>query len=384
MSTSDSLDLGSLKILHCFRSPVGGIFRHVRDLIDEQTAQGHKIGILCDNNTGGPFEEKMLADLAPKLKLGLFRLPMNRSIGLSDGIVSWKLYNQIKGLNVDILHSHGAKGGAYARLIGSMLRLRSDRPVRLYCPHGGSIHYDQSKLSGRIYFSLERLLERMTDRLLFVSEYERDAYFSKVGNAHCPHSLVRNGLTKQEFVPVKAATDATDFSYIGMMRDLKGVDLFLEALPLVAQGLDRPVTATLVGDGPDIERYKCRAAALGPTVTTRFFEPMQVREAFALGKTLVVPSRAESMPYIVLEALAARVPLITTAVGGIPEIFGEYSKLLVEPGSPDALARSMADTLSGAGHLANPKVMALRIKDNFSASVMSNDVMAAYKAALES
>ena len=51
---------------------------------------------------------------------------------------------------------------------------------------------------------------------------------------------------------------------------------------------------------------------------------MPVREAFKLGRILVVPSRAESLPYVVLEAAGARVPLISTDVGGIPEIFGPY------------------------------------------------------------
>ena len=72
------------------------------------------------------------------------------------------------------------------------------RPVRLYCPHGGSVHYDQSTLSGRVYFGLERILERFTDRLIFVSAYERDSYLAKVGKARCPHSLVRNGLNEEE------------------------------------------------------------------------------------------------------------------------------------------------------------------------------------------
>ena len=73
-----------LRIIHCFRSPVGGIFRHVRDLVVEHAAQGHQIGVVCDNNTGGAFEDEQLAKLEPHLSLGLYRLPMERSIGPSD------------------------------------------------------------------------------------------------------------------------------------------------------------------------------------------------------------------------------------------------------------------------------------------------------------
>lgn len=73
-----------LRIVHCFRSPVGGIFRHVRDLIDAQLAAGHAVGILCDSITGGTFEEDQIAALAPRLTLGVHRVTMRRSIAPSD------------------------------------------------------------------------------------------------------------------------------------------------------------------------------------------------------------------------------------------------------------------------------------------------------------
>ncbi len=369
--------------MHCFRSPVGGIFRHVRDLIDEQVALGHLVGVICDNNTGGPFEEAQLAILEQKLALGLHRLSMERSIGFKDAVVAWKLYGEVKGLNLDVLHSHGAKGGAYARIIGSLLRLRSDRPVRLYCPHGGSIHYDRSSIGGRVFFALERLMERFTDRLIFVSRYERDGYMEKVGTPPCPYSLVPNGLTKPEFERVTPSKGASDLLYIGMMRDLKGVDVFLRALPLVSEELGRPISATLVGDGPDLKSYIEHAEKLPKTVTTTFLSPMPAREAFELGQLMVVPSRAESMPYIVLEALAAQMPLIATKVGGIPEIYGENAHHLVEPDDPTAMAAKVVTALRDRDHLPNPEMMASDIEKNFSSRSMANSVMRAYRATLE-
>lgn len=395
MAPSSPSPSEELRILHCFRSPVGGIFRHVRDLIHQQVAQGHKVGVICDSNTGGEFEENLLAELEPYLELGLFRIPMDRSISPRDLVVLFKLYGKIRAVNADILHSHGAKGGAYARLIGTLLRRadkrKSDgqsgkairRPVRLYCPHGGSVHYDQTTLSGRVYFGLERILERFTDRLVFVSAYERDSYFAKVGEAHCPHSLVRNGLNEEEFEPIKPNKDASDLLYIGMMRDLKGVDLFLSALPQVAQKLDRPITATLVGDGPDLPGYKAQADKLGDQVKTKFHTPMPVREAFTLGKALVVPSRAESMPYIVLEALAASRPVLATRVGGIPEIFAENAGALIEPDDVNALVNALSGYLGGTVKAPDFEKMHQSVHQNFSAKAMSSSIMSAYQAALE-
>ena len=155
-----------LKIVHCFRSPVGGIFRHVRDLVDQQSAAGHEVGILCDSSTGGEFEDKLFEALAPKLTLGIKRIPMRRSIAPSDLFTVWNAFKEIKKIQPDVLHSHGAKGGAYARIIGSLLRVSGNCVARLYCPHGGSIHYDSKSFKGRVFFTLERFFERMTDRLV--------------------------------------------------------------------------------------------------------------------------------------------------------------------------------------------------------------------------
>ena len=72
---------------------------------------------------------------------------------------------------------------------------------------------------------------------------------------------------------------------------------------------------------------------------------MPAREAFASARIIVVPSRAESMPYVVLEAIAAGMPIVATRVGGIPEIFGPAADELVVPGDPGALAQAIEDML---------------------------------------
>jgi glycosyltransferase involved in cell wall biosynthesis len=371
-----------LKIVHCFRSPVGGIFRHVRDLIEVQVALGHEVGILCDNNTGGDYEEALFDTLSPSLKLGLHRIPMDRRIGPSDIVALWRAYRTIGRLNPDVLHSHGAKGGAYARIIGGILKMTGSKVARLYCPHGGSIHFDANSLKGRVYFMLERLLERSTDRLIFVSNYEKQGYIDKIGQPRCGVSLVYNGLKDYEFQPVATEPDGADFLYIGMMRDLKGPDLFIKALPIIEKQLGRKVTAHMVGDGPDTERYVQSVHDMGLDDRITFHPPMPAREAFAKAKIVVVPSRAESMPYIVLETIAAAKPLITTNVGGIPEIYEDAIARLVEPGSASALAHAMAAQLDNPDAIEDAIQFARKIRGRFSVLTMAEAVNAAYQATI--
>ena len=367
-----------LRILHVFRSPVGGIFRHVKDLCEAHGAEGHQLGLICDNNTGGPFEEDNLRKLVPSLDLGLHRMAMNRALGPSDLLNTFRLLKIIKRLQPDIIHTHGAKGGAYGRLATSLVFPSSQRPKRLYCPHGGSIHYSNDRLSHRLYFLLERAMLGLTDQLIFVSGYERDGFVSKVGNPKVPAKLVANGVSDDEFSPVKPNADASDFLFIGMMRDLKGVDVLLDALELIGSRTKKDISVTLVGDGPDLDSYKAIAEQLPPSVSVKFKGPTPARKAFALGKTLVIPSRAESMPYIILEALAAHVPVITTAAGGIPEIYGPYSNVLVEPGNATALAAMMERQLQQNLLLVAPEKMSERIKTFFSIDAMSHAMLDAY------
>ncbi len=370
-----------LRIVHCFRSPVGGIFRHVRDLTEAQAAAGHQVGIVCDSTTGGDFEERLFEELKPSLALGVSRTPMQRHIGPGDIASAWRAYGIIKELQPDILHGHGAKGGVYSRMFGSLLRVFRFRVARLYTAHGGSLHYDERTATGKLFFGLERLMARFTDYILFVSEYERDAFHRKVGEPDRPSALVYNGLRRAEFEEVPAAPDAADFLYMGMMRDLKGPDLFIDALAQVEMRLGRKVTAVMVGDGEHLPRYKAQVRRLGLEDRVRFLKPMPARQGFALAAIVVVPSRAEAMPYIVLEALAAGKPMIATAVGGIPEIFGAGSAAVVRPDAGE-LAAIMADALADPAAFSAKMPDAAELKARFGADVMAAEIEKAYFAAL--
>jgi glycosyltransferase involved in cell wall biosynthesis len=370
-----------LRIVHCFRSPVGGIFRHVRDLTEAQAAAGHLVGIVCDSTTGGDFEERLFEELKPNLALGVSRTPMQRHIGLGDVAAAWRAYGIIKELQPDILHGHGAKGGVYSRAFGSLLRVFRFRVARLYTAHGGSLHYDERTATGKLFFALERLMARFTDYILFVSEYERGAFHRKVGEPDRPSGLVYNGLREAEFEKVPAAQDAADFLYIGMMRDLKGPDLFIDALAQVDKRMGRSASAVMVGDGEHRTRYKAQVKRLGLEDRVRFLPPMPARLAFALAHTVVVPSRAEAMPYIVLEALAAGKPMIATAVGGITEIFGAGSAAVVRPDASE-LAELMSDALADPDAFAAKMPTTATLRARFGADVMATEIEKAYLTAL--
>ncbi|MBY5411166.1 glycosyltransferase family 4 protein [Rhizobium leguminosarum] len=367
-----------LRILHCFRSPVGGIFRHVRDLVEEHSKAGHDIGILCDSSTGGEYEDSLFDDIRPYLSLGLTRVPIRRSISPSDIATMWDTYKKIKSLRPDVLHGHGAKGGVLARLAGSALRVNRYRVARLYTAHGGSLHYSRSSFSGQFVLRMERLQEYFTDALVFICEYERDTYARKVGRPRTKTRLIYNGIGERDFEPIPTRSDAAHFIYVGMLRDLKGPDLFVDAFAKTERLLGRPLSALMIGDGPDRDRYREMMVERGLGKRIGMLPAMRVHEAFSMAQNLVVPSRAEAMPYIVLEGLGAGKTIIASRVGGIPEVLGADSAALVEPGNSDDLARVMAETLSTPDWHARTMPKPEAVKAVFSSAVMARDVLKLY------
>jgi len=364
-----------LNILHVFRTPTGGLFRHVLDLSRAQAARGHRVGIIADSTTGEMRADDAFAAIAPQLALGVTRLPMRRNPHPSDLIALAKVMRKIAETETDVIHCHGAKGGLYGRL--AMPRKRA---LRVYTPHGGSLHYSNDTLSGWLNLTAEKVLMLRTDLFLFESIFSSEEFRRKIGDPGDRLCVVCNGVSPPEFEPVTVNADATDLLFLGEFRDLKGIDILIDAIARLHQD-GRAVTATLVGSGPDREALMAQAERLGVARSIRFMSPMPARKAQALGRIMVFCSRAESLPYVVLEAAASAQPMIATKVGGIPEIYGPFTNTLVPKENAGALATAIARCMDNPAEAADlAKKISARVAQSFSLAAMVDGVLAAYDA----
>jgi glycosyltransferase involved in cell wall biosynthesis len=358
------------RILHVLRAPVGGLFRHVVDLAAAQAERGHAVGVIADSTTGDARAAEMLAGL--DLALGLTRVPMSRNLGFSDFAAARHVAERAGISRADVLHGHGAKGGAYARLARG-------GALRVYTPHGGSLHYSRATPVGFLYLTLEQVLARRTDLFVFESEYGRDVFAAKIGKPSGLARVVHNGVRPAELEPAPPAADACDFVYVGEMRNIKGVDVLLAALAELSRS-GWSGKAVLYGDGPERAAYEARAAELRLVPRVEFRPPRPAREAFRTGRVLVIPSKAESLPYIVLEAAAGSVPMVASNVGGIPEIYGPDANALVPPDNPAALAAAMRAALAGQASARTQRLRA-RIAASFTVAAMTEQILNGYAAA---
>ncbi|MBX3447240.1 MAG: glycosyltransferase family 4 protein [Parvibaculaceae bacterium] len=363
------------RVLHIMRLPMGGLFRHVRDLVMGQQEAGIAAGVICAEPPVDGISAARLAELEHYCGLGLHTTAMARLPGFGDLANIREAAGLVARLKPDVIHGHGAKGGLIARLVPA-----PRGTVRVYTPHGGSLHYDRASLEGLLYHGAERLMRARTDGVIFESAFSRDAYLAKIGTPKGEAAIIHNGVSKPEFEPVATYASAADFLFIGELRMLKGVSTLIEA----ASMMGRPVHIRIAGAGPDRARFEQMAREAPSQVRIEFLGAMPAREAFRLARTIVMPSWNESFPYVVLEAAAAGVPLIATRAGGIPEIFGPAALRLLTPADAAALAGAMNAALADpAAMQADAMSLRQRIGELFTVDRMVESVGDFYESLAE-
>lgn len=369
------------KILHVFRAPIGGLFRHVTDLAREQAMRGHDVGMVCDSSTFNARTDAIFESVSQHLSLGITRIPMQRKPDFRDLAALRAVARTQSRIRADVLHGHGSKGGAYVRALSDAAR---DGAVRAYTPHGGSFHFNSGNFQQHVYSGVERLLARRTEVFLFESAYVARCFETSVGPPKCPAFVVHNGLHRDEFDPVPYEDERYDLLYIGEMLFSKGVDTLLEAVALLRGEFARSVSVLAVGSGPDKERLIDLAKQLGIIDQISFEAPQPIRHALARSRIMVMPSRAESLPYVLLEAGAAGHPLISTDVGGIPEILTPVADRLLRPGDSASLAGAIRARLDESPERQRQEaaLVATYLREEFSVERMTDAVMDGYAAGL--
>lgn len=368
-----------LRILQILRAPVGGLFRHVFDLTQALAERGHEIGIIADSLHTDALTEQRLGALSPSCRLGIHSLPIPRMLGLGDLTTPFKVRALANRLDIDVLHGHGAKGGLNARLgrIG-----HRDR-VALYTPHGGVLNFEPGSAAGRAFRLIERSVMGATDAFVFESAFAQQAFLAQIGTPAAPHPVVHNGLTIGEFAPIIPLPDACDFVFIGEFRAAKGIPYLLEAIAECRRPDGTPATLAMAGGGQDLGIVEERIAQADLAGRVRLLGVRPAREALQHGRVVVIPSLAESLPYVVLEAAAAALPVISTQVGGIAEIFGPTAASLIPAGDTAALLTAMQTALNDPAGARAEAVQRLRfVRSGFSVAHMADQIEALYRKVL--
>ena len=206
-------------------------------------------------------------------------------------------------------------------------------------------------LKVRAFHLLDRQLLRLADRVVVMSR-KHAAEFRRVGPSRL--RVVYNAVVELpgagERVRIPADARAPGLPVVGVVGRLsheKGVDVLLRACALLEQR-GAPVSLLVAGDGPDRPSLEALRDALGLGKRVFFLGTVEdVRGRSGALDLLVIPSRSEGLPNVLLEALRAGVGAVATAVGAVPEVLAdERAGILVPPGSPEALAEAIVRGLA--------------------------------------
>jgi len=281
-----------------------------------------------------------------------------RGLGRSPGVwTEMKAIASLRGLIRDfrphVVHTHTSKAGALGRLVARVLRV----PVICHTFHGHVLEGYFSPLVSATLVRTESLLARLTD-VVFVLGPRNRADLIRLGIGRRVEmippgfDLKRLRALGQERAPdCRKHLGVPDGSPVllalGRLASVKGIDVLLEALERLKCQDVRP-HLLVVGDGPRRSSLEALADDLGLQTRVRFLGwKADIREVLGAADLLVLPSRNEGYPHAVIEAMAAGIPVIASAVGEVPELVEDGATgFLVPPDDPDALASRIRSVVS--------------------------------------
>ena len=318
-------------VLLVLEATIGGTRRHVRELALGLAARGWKVDLVYSLFRDPRFIDDLA--LFRKAGIGCNEIPMHRGFSpLADMLAVRRLRALAKRLHPDIVHCHSTKAGLVGRLA-----LRGMTPKVIYTPHCWAFQMDSPLRS--LYRLVEKTFIPFTDLLLAVCKDEA-RLGQELGYPPEKIRIAYNGIDAAEYK--RQAPKSREIVFIGRAARQKGLDILLEAYRRILR--QRPGTRLSVMS--DVSgRFRAELLEVGAEIVP--FGSQKESAAFlASGAVLAMPSRWEAFPYLLLEAMAAGVPIVASDVGGVREAVRDgESSILVPPGQAARVAEDLIDLL---------------------------------------
>jgi glycosyltransferase involved in cell wall biosynthesis len=316
----------------------GGLERIAVDLALAQKMAGDSPMLYC-MFTGGP-----LADEAHRA--GIPVTEFHKEPGFSAKIL-FMLARQLRRDAADVVHTHNPGVHHYGAVAAGMARV----PAVINTRHGPATS------SGRAYQERYfRAVMPLTDRVVFVCEDSRRYLEDQRGLASGKSAVILNGVELGAFLERPAAprsasprnasprsgSTGTRFGAVGRMVPVKAHSILIDAFAQLSCKLPA-AELRIVGGGPleNALKEQTRKAGLDGRIHIEGFNP-RIADVLRELDIFVLSSTSEGLPLVILEAMAAGLPVVSTRIGGVPEVApeGEVS-VLCAPGSASDLAEAM-------------------------------------------
>ena len=392
------------KILYVItQAEMGGAQRYLYDLATSFEAQNYDISVAI-----GQSQDKSLIYLLRSKNLPVYELKrLVRAISpINDFWAIFELRKLYQKIKPDIIHLNSTKAGIIGSLANHTITKISYKVI--YTAHGWVFNEPMSKIKKWLYWGLEKITSRPKDKIICVSafDYQTAIKYKIAGTKKL--ITIHNGIdiSNMNFLSKEKALDKliknyelTDYSptpthppsgsgrkiIIGTIANFyktKGLEYLIGATKILISNSQYPIFLIIIGDGelrPQLEELiKKYDLENNIILAGRQENASQYLKAFDI---YVSSSVKEGLPYSILEAMAAELPIITTAVGGLPEMIKDNDNgLLIEPKNYKILAEKIK-------YLIENKPLAQRlgqqarqdVKENFSKEKMIRETFKQYQ-----
>jgi len=314
---------------------IGGSQIHVRDMARALHRDGYRVRIMVGGT--GPFVALLRREGLDVCPLPHLRGPVDPRADLRALV---ELRRALESFGPDLIALHTAKAG----LLGRLAALGLGAPT-VHCPHGWAFVDGVPRAKALVFRSIERLAAPLADRVITVSEFSRrlalEAGIGPARHIRCVPNGVPDVAPSLRARPCRGTPTMIVVARLDAPKDPR---VLLRALATLR---DRSWTLEWVGDGPLREPAEHLAEHLDLADRCRFVGARDdVAQRLARASLLVLPTRHEALPLTVLEAMRAGLPVVASAVGGIPEaVLDGVTGRLARPGDPAALALALAPLL---------------------------------------
>lgn len=373
----------ALNVAFVIETSGGGSGRHLLDLAAGLVERGHRVHVLYSEIRAEP---RFVAALKAIAGLHIASVPMRRSPHPTD-FTAWnfiRAYLERHG-PFDVVHGQSSKGGALGRLA-----VTDKRSARVYTPHCfRTLDPELSNVGHIVFGNAELVLSRMGEAIICVSPEELE-HAVQQGIARDKLHLVYNGVKAPDVSGrerlrerLGIAKDEISIGFLGRYVPQKAPERMVEVAAALPGDLP-PWRITMIGEGQLEEAVRMRAKEAG--IDDRFaWGPGDIGPtAMAAFDLFTMPSVYEGMPYVLIEAAAAGLPIIATDVGGAKAVIvpGENGAIVPNWNSA-AFAAEVATLIRDKQTRAAMSKASLRRAQSFTIDAMVDQTLAIYELAIE-
>ena len=373
-----------IRLVYLMRKIVGGMQTHLLDLIVGLDSDRYSISVISPQNFS---LKKSLTELSvPMIEVDI----SERLNPIKDALTIKRLKDVISSLSPDILHIHGNK----TALVGRYAIKDMDIPAVVVTVHNFLIFQDSNIIMRSLASMIERRLEKYTDKMITVSSSLKRSLIDIEGISENKIVTIPNGIdikywkadNRKKSLRKELGLKDDDFivANVGRFVPFKGHKVLLEATKIACEKRAE-LKIAIAGDGPLKEELLAEANRLDLGDKVFFLGFIDdTRDLFFDADMFVLPSLKEPFGIVVLEAMAAGLPIIASRAGGVTDIIKEGEGILVKPGDPRELADNIVALAGDQGRRDLFVDKALKkVKRDFSADMMVSRTERVYLDCLE-